>query len=289
MTSSGRPPTILARLSRAPAMSSLAFLPAGPGPAAPSLLPLPPHPAPAPGLTCRVGAAGVPPGLAGRLPQRLGHLGGQRGGGVVVQVHAAGRGARRLRPGTHCSRCCGDEGAAVGAPRWVRPLRARLRVPLSASPAVMAPAPATPPAPIGRPQPPPARRPISSRPPSRPAPPPPHWPPAGGPRLAANRLRTPPPSPPLPIPLSPLPRGAARRALTVTRRSLPASPRRPIPSRAEQAGAAHFRRVPAGAGRGGEGRERPRRCPSPRWRRRPRLVPPAPSCASSAEPPPRWR
>lgn len=89
--SSGRPPIILARLSRAPPTSSFAFLPAGPDTAAPAGSchhRTPPEEAMWPILvpTCRVGAAGVAPGLAHGIPHSLDHLGGQRGGGIVVQV-----------------------------------------------------------------------------------------------------------------------------------------------------------------------------------------------------------
>lgn len=85
------------------------------------------------------------------------------------------------------------------------------------------------------------------------------------------------------------------RALTLSRRSL-LLPARPILARCHRAGrkgqargGAHFRRAPGAALPGEGGREPPRRCPSSRWRRQPRAVPPAPSCAGSADPPPRWR
>lgn len=85
-----------------------------------------------------------------------------------------------------------------------------------------------------------------------------------------------------------------RRALTLSRRSL-LLPARPILARCHRAGrkgqargGAHFRRAPGVALPGEGGREPPRRCPSSRWRRQPRPVPPAPSCAGSADPPPRW-
>lgn len=81
MMSSGRPPSILARLSRALPMSSFAFLPARPDLAAPAgshhHRAQPREPTwPILVSTCGVGAAGVAPGLAHGIPHGLGHLGG---------------------------------------------------------------------------------------------------------------------------------------------------------------------------------------------------------------------
>lgn len=104
--SSGRPPSILARLSRALLMSSFAFLPAGPDLAAPMGSchhGAKPEEAAWPILvpTCGVGAAGVAPGMAHGIPHGLGHLGSQGSGGVVVQVDPpVGAGANKRCWGT---------------------------------------------------------------------------------------------------------------------------------------------------------------------------------------------
>lgn len=123
--SSGRPPTILARLSRALPMSSFAFLPAGRDPAAPPWALGTAGARPGPGgepsrqlpraPTCRVGAAGVAPGLAHGVPHGLGRLGGQRGGGVVVQVDPPVGSRRRVRGGR------ARQGGGLGARRGLTP------------------------------------------------------------------------------------------------------------------------------------------------------------------------
>lgn len=321
MMSSGRPPTSLARLSRALSMSSLAFLPAGHSPAAPP--PTAPRPARPPPLrlTCRVGAAGVAPGPTSRLVHGLRDLRGQRGGGVVVQVHPAAGGARHLSRlfhlGTHRRPHLVTERNSLGSgpplrfptPQLLTPHPQQWRPPAATAP------PLPPINPIGRPRGTPAQQRIGAlrfraRHGARP-----HWPRApkpAGPPLAPGKRRAPrgqsaedgaardPPPP------SPFRRGAPwagrGRALTLSCRSLLPRARfraRLRRRRAERKGrlprAAHFRRRSGEAraaredlpGKGG--RERPRRCPSPRWRRQPRRVLHALSCAGSGDPPPRWR
>lgn len=200
MMSSGRPPTSLARLSRALSMSSLAFLPAGHSPAAPP--PTAPRPARPPPLrlTCRVGAAGVAPGPTSRLVHGLRDLRGQRGGSVVVQVHPAAGGARHLSRlfhlGTHRRPHLVTERNSLGSgpplrfptPQLLTPHPQQWRPPAATAP------PLPPINPIGRPRGTPAQQRIGAlrfraRHGARP-----HWPRApkpAGPPLAPGKRRAP--------------------------------------------------------------------------------------------------